>query len=222
MLGLLRSVQRRTVSALHRSLSTVRVVAPSSKRELALPLAFVSVKGWDKEGLLGWESWTKAFSQKGYSSLLCEVDPMHAVARLGSPSLILAALERELVRLLQDPAHSSPFPPLLFTHGPSSLLAETYVSSHPLSGLCLVSPTPASSAHAILPHMFQPPLDEFNYEPGFPIAVVDQGGRTAKEHRLAREFAEEEDDEALVRIIDARRDDQGWQEVQDWMDENGL
>ncbi|GAA5901510.1 hypothetical protein JCM6882_006300 [Rhodosporidiobolus microsporus] len=193
-----------------------------NSRHLALPLAFVSVKGWDDQGSAGWAAWAAAFSRKGYSSLLLEVDSAEAAAKVESPSNVLASLERELVRLLQDPAHSTPFPPLLFAHSLSALLAETYVSSHPLSGLCLVSPTPAAVADERLPSVFKTALDDFNYEPGFPIAVVEQEGQAAPVHRLVKEFAEEDDDEALVRRIVAGWDEQGWERVQAWMDENGL
>ncbi|BGP16050.1 hypothetical protein JCM10213v2_004044 [Rhodosporidiobolus nylandii] len=144
-----------------------------------------------------------------------------AKARAKSSSDLLAKLEQELVRLLQGPAHSSPFPPLLFAHSTAALLAETYVSSHPLSGLCLVDPLPALEAHTQAPSLFKAPLDDFNYEPGFPIAVVEaEKGRT--EHRLLREFAEEDEEDSLVRRIVAKRDHDGWEKVQEWMDEHGL
>lgn len=41
------------IGTVHRSISTITRVqaAPSAKRTLAQPLAFVSVQGWDKQGL---------------------------------------------------------------------------------------------------------------------------------------------------------------------------
>ncbi|GAA5857536.1 hypothetical protein JCM8547_009327 [Rhodosporidiobolus lusitaniae] len=216
---------RGPIMPLHaRVLSTVRVVAPSSDRHLALPLAFLSCTALDGKAPPRWNDWIRSFASRGYQSLLVEVDPVDLPAQGGSPSALLAFLESELVRLLRDPAHSSPFPPLLFAHGATALLAETYVSSHPLSGLCLVSPLPASSAQEKLPEVFKAPLAEFNYEPGFPIAVVQEKGKVgeAGEHRLLREFAEEDNEDALVRRIEGGLDERMWKSVQEWMDENGL
>lgn len=129
------------------------------------------------------------------------------------------------MRLLRDPATSSPFPPLLFAAGSDSLLAETYVSSQPLSALCLVSPVAAPSAHERDPDTYRTPLTtDFDYEPGFPIAVLQEGSSTPP-HRLIRDFANPEDPEdqdGLVRLLVGRRNQQGWQQVMDWMDDNGL
>lgn len=114
---------------------------------------------------------------------------------------------------------------MLFASRASSLLAETYVSSHPLSGLCLVSPLSAPSAHASLPSAFPSPLDDFNYEPGFPIAVVAPQGDAAGAHRLVDEFGPQEgedEDEAIVQRITGGLDDAGWDKVMQWMDQNGL
>lgn len=136
----------------------------------------------------------------------------------------------ELLKLLRDPATSSPFPPLLFAAGSSSLLAETYVSSHPLSALCLVSPVPAPSAHERDPPAYPTALDEFDYEPGFPIAILSPDGSpdagrksfaASPSHRLLRDFADEHD-EGLVRALSGGLDERGWEQVMDWMDENGL
>ncbi|BGP31951.1 hypothetical protein JCM10296v2_003730 [Rhodotorula toruloides] len=205
---------------LARSASSICAVAPSSSRHLALPLALLAVEGWDSHGTQAWEDWISRFAARGYSSLLIEVDPAAA------PSASLDGLESELVRLLRDPSASSPFPPLLFASSGSSLLAEQYVSSHPLSGLCLVDPINASSAHKVLPHYFPKPLSDFNYEPGFPIAVVQSAVKEAdKEHRLVRDFGPQEgevEEDALVRQIQGERDEAGWQKVMDWMDENSL
>ncbi|BGP02642.1 hypothetical protein RTBOTA2_002479 [Rhodotorula toruloides] len=205
---------------LGRSASSFRAVAPSSSRHLALPLAFLAVKGWDSHGTKDWEDWISRFAARGYSSLLLEVDPAAA------PSASLDGLESELIRLLRDPSASSPFPPLLFASSGSSLIAEQYVSSHPLSGLCLVDPVNSSSAHKLLPRFFPKPLDDFNYEPGFPITVVESVKKEAdEEHRLVREFGPQEgedEEDALVRRIQGERDEAGWQKVMDWMDENSL
>ncbi|GAA6002465.1 hypothetical protein JCM10207_001135 [Rhodosporidiobolus poonsookiae] len=206
-----------------RRLSSVRVVRSCADRELAQPLAFLSVQGWPQSQLADWEDWATRFSKEGYSSLLLNLDPAAALNNSDSSSALLAELEREMVRLLRDPANSSPFPPLLFASQASSLVAETYVSSHPLSGLCLVEPTPAPVAHEQLPSVFSSLVDDFNYEPGFPIAVVGAERSTDRqEHRLLKEF-EEEDGEGLVqRVVWGSNATHGWSRLRDWMDENGF
>ncbi|THH16153.1 hypothetical protein EW146_g4442 [Bondarzewia mesenterica] len=67
-------------------------------------------------------------------------------------------------------AMPSPFPPVIFSRSNGALIAQTYISSHPASGLILISPPPSnlSVAKALLPT----PLEEFNYEVKFPVAIV--------------------------------------------------
>ncbi|GAA5958914.1 hypothetical protein JCM8115_000687 [Rhodotorula mucilaginosa] len=224
---MLRSVLSRTLgrpcSRLRCRLSTLRVVPSTADRQLALPLAFLSVNPLGN----GWQDWADRFAQRGYSSLLLDLDASVASAATSSHAR-LEALEQELLKLLRNPATSSPFPPLLFASEADSLVAETYVSSHPLSALCLVSPLPAPSAHERDPDMYPTPLTaDFDYEPGFPIAVLQEGQAPtpAPQHRLLRDFANPEDPEdqdGLVRLLVGRRDQQGWQQVMDWMDDNGL
>ncbi|GAA6061222.1 hypothetical protein JCM10212_002681 [Sporobolomyces blumeae] len=205
-----------------RSVSTARLVESTASRSLALPLCFVSVRGWDTPHLVGWQDWIDRFAAKGYSSLLLDVDPSDAVQRAKSTSELLSVLEQELASLLRDPATSSPFPPLLFASSASTLLAETYVSSHPLSGLVLDEPVVATTARTSLPEIFKTDPAEFNYEPGFPIAVIErERDGAARRHRLIEEFGGDDDDD-LVRRLVAHRDEGGFERVMAWMDENSL
>jgi hypothetical protein len=143
--------------------------------------------------------------------------------RTPADPLFLRETHPELLSLLRDPSTSSPFPPLLFASSISTLLAETYVSSHPLSGLVLHSPLPAPLAHSKFPQAFKTKLDEFDYEPFFPVAVVEGKGKGETQCRLVKEFVEEEDEEdGLVRRLVGDRDEAGWNKVMEWMDENGL
>ncbi|GAA5870706.1 hypothetical protein JCM3774_001730 [Rhodotorula dairenensis] len=209
-----------------RRISTLRFVPSTAERQLALPLAFLAV-GDSSATLPGdrWrQDWADRFAQRGYSSLLLDVDA--SAAQTGTTSQArLELLEQELLKLLRDPATSSPFPPLLFAAGSSSLLAETYVSSHPLSALCLMSPLPAPFAHGRDPVAYPTALDDFDYEPGFPIAILSPDSLPAADspslHRLVRDFTDA-DDNGLVRSLSGGMDEHGWQRVMDWMDDNGL
>lgn len=73
-----------------------------------------------------------------------------------------------------------PFPPIIFARSLSCLIAQTYISSHPASGLFLISPpiSNASVSKALLPSK----LPEFNFEAKFPIAVME----TERKMRLFR------------------------------------
>lgn len=52
--------------------------------------------------------------------------------------------------------------------------------------------------------------------------MVEDGGRPGDEHRLLRDFVDDEEDDGLVRRLTGRRDEAGWERAMDWMDENGL
>lgn len=68
-----------------------------------------------------------------------------------------------------------PFAPVIVARGGGTVIAQTFVESNPASGLILISPpesnesiTTGSSSSSLLPDA----LDEFKYEPLFPLAVV--------------------------------------------------
>lgn len=100
---------------------------------------------------------------------------------------------------LQEQIRSSPspFPPLLCAYGLNCLVAQTYVSSHPLSGLLLVDP-PMTIAQAMeqredLRRRLKDETEEFNYEPYFPVAILTSRRRAEEleQHRLRTEFSED-------------------------------
>lgn len=62
-----------------------------------------------------------------------------------------------------------PFPPVIFARKSASLIAQTYISSNPASGLFLISPPPSNSVSKTL---LPTPLQEFDFEPKFPIAIM--------------------------------------------------
>ncbi|ORY92600.1 hypothetical protein BCR35DRAFT_327722 [Leucosporidium creatinivorum] len=211
----------RPVAHSARFLHTCTTLQPNpTVRNLALPLAFLSVKGWDNKGLEGWNTWTRLFSQAGYASLLIQLDPHSTTGPTHTSQALLASLEADLHSLLTSPSQGSPFPPLLFSSSFSTLLSQTYVSSHPLSGLFLHTPPSPPSAHSLQPSIFKSELKEFTYEPNFPIGVMDSMAQF-EASRLGSEFGEEGEDGWLARV-EGQRDEQGWEKAMEWMDENGL
>ncbi|SCV67398.1 BQ2448_5009 [Microbotryum intermedium] len=204
--------------------------------------------------------WSNLFASKGYESLLVQVHPhigtfssaeQGATHGKGSVDIEtmrkhLAALEGDLLSSFRN-STSTPFPPLLLSHLWSTLLAETYVSSHPLSGLVLCSPPSLSELGRLIrskPHKSlskedvasmavpaasspsSPIQDLFNYEPGFPIAItlppLTAAASSMKEqHRLIRDFGEDGDNNVEA-WLDKSVEEQNWERVMDWMDENRL
>ena len=78
----------------------------------------------------------------------------------------------------------SPFPPIIFSRSHGALITQTYISSHPASGLVLMSPPPsnASAEGSLLPT----PLEEFDYEVKFPVAVVGTKGELERIKTVGR------------------------------------
>lgn len=126
----------------------------------------------------------------------------------------------DLHSILTSPEHGSPFPPILFSSSLSTLISQSYVSSHPLSALFLHRPAPPPSAHALQPSLFPTELQDFTYEPHFPVGVMD-GLREFECSRLSREFGDEGEDGWLSRV-EGSRDEQGWHKAVEWMEENAL
>lgn len=93
----------------------------------------------------------------------------------------------------------NPFPPVLLAHSAgASLIAQAYISSHPVSSLFLLDPALDSTNPNLsitispFPRSLLPtPLShEFNYEPRFPIGVMvfgTEGEKRFAESRLGRE-----------------------------------
>lgn len=149
---------------------------------------------------------------------------------------VLAALEDELARQMREAAVSgggAPFPPIMVARGLATLVAEQYVSSHPLSGLVLVDPplTP-QHAHEANPAQLPTAPEAFTYEIRFPARVVWSPSGVQKllywdVHRI-EEAREDEADEALERFVwDVERDDDelgaGPHEMRKWAeDECGM
>lgn len=122
-----------------------------------------------------------------------------------------------MTSLLRSSAAAS-FPPLLIASHLSTIPAQTYVSSHPLSALLLHSPVPPPTAHEQYPDQFPTEVEQFTFEPHFPVACMHiDGSKGMQDERLVREFDEED-----VARLKGGLDDKGWKKAMEWMDECGL
>ncbi|PAV17523.1 hypothetical protein PNOK_0758800 [Pyrrhoderma noxium] len=89
----------------------------------------------------------------------------------------------------------SPFPPILYAGQLGCLIAQTYVSSHPVSALILDSPPVSCESLLSWPGLskrFPLPLPEFSFEPKFPVLVLERSSANSilKSSRLVLEGAD--------------------------------
>lgn len=109
-----------------------------------------------------------------------------------------------------------PFPPVIFARSSACLIAQTYISSNTASGLFLISPPPSNSASkAFLPT----PLQEFDFEPKFPIAIMASQQEMSvfkKGSRLGRDLG-------VDRIeIENAEGQKAFVAIEQWLDELGI
>lgn len=111
-----------------------------------------------------------------------------------------------------------PFPPIIVARGSACLIAQTYISSNPASGMILISP-PTSNAEMLESSRLPSPLAEFDYEPNFPIAVVgseDETEKLAVAHRICRS---ENVDIITIQGLDENK---MFVEIEKWLDKLGI
>lgn len=117
-----------------------------------------------------------------------------------------------------------PFPPVVFARSAGSLIAQTYISSNPASGLVLISP-PVKNAE--LEHirgqdgspLLATKLTEFDFEPYFPIAVIADPGRMRTLEKTNRLVQEPEVDKFTVDDLEGQ---QAFKDIQNWLDKLGI
>jgi hypothetical protein len=83
-----------------------------------------------------------------------------------------------------------PFAPVIIAAEHSTLLSQSYISSHSASGLVLLSPP---SSTAVATKGTADSLPEFTFEPHFPVLVVapdSQAKHFASQNRLVRDYGD--------------------------------
>jgi pimeloyl-ACP methyl ester carboxylesterase len=99
-----------------------------------------------------------------------------------------------------------------------SLIAQTFVSSHPASGLVLISPPSSNSADSVKA-LLPSPLPEFDFEPRFPISLVsteEESDMLRKSNRLAQDA---DVDVLSVQNVDSQ---EAFVRIEQWLDEVGI
>lgn len=113
----------------------------------------------------------------------------------------------------------TPFAPVFISQSTACLVTQKYISSYPASGLILISP-PTSNAD-LVEDKLPTKVDEFIYEPKFPIAIIDTADRIEKlkaTNRLCK------DPSPFVDIIPVESTDGQplFSAVDKWLDELGV
>lgn len=113
-----------------------------------------------------------------------------------------------------------PFAPVIVSRAAGTLIAQTYISSHPATALLLISPPPSNTAvsQALLPT----PLPEFNFEAKFPCAIMyteQEAERLACEHRL---WEDPGADKISVKSEQALVGQEGIVKIEQWLDDLGI
>lgn len=117
-----------------------------------------------------------------------------------------------------------PFPPVVFARSAGCLIAQTYISSNPASGLVLISP-PADNVELEGAHgqdgspMLPNTLTEFDFEPYFPIAVMATPERMKILEGSNRLVREPEVDKLTVHDLEGQ---QAFNDIQNWLDKLGI
>lgn len=218
--------------------------SPKAHREVPTPLVLFCISKWEghKDGESIYHAFINHFTKEGWNVNCIDLDPdergkNESDQKNLESSLILSRLESTLAEQIRSAANGSgPFPPLLVSYGFSTLIAEQFVSSHPLSGLALINPplTP-SHAHRDRSDIFPTDLKPFTYEPTFPIVIARSKDEADKikhidMHRIERMQQEEEDDDGDESVerrvwdlsIDSNENVSGPYQLREWANENGM
>ncbi|CDW98516.1 hypothetical protein [Sporisorium scitamineum] len=211
--------------------STIQVVAPSSSaaREVPTPLLFLTASKWTSSppASEAFPEWIQHFSAQGYQSLLLDLDPDQPLSDIKDASQLMQVFEKDAIDTLRQAGQTPPFPPIMISRGPASLIAQTYVSSRPLTALQLIDP-PINNAYLRKDHPDLLPADlaEFDFEVTFPVRVVWSQAELQRQqqknvpwydvHRIEHE-REEEADESLDRYTFVE-EKQGAESTQEWLE----
>ncbi|KAG1757410.1 hypothetical protein EDB19DRAFT_1657328 [Suillus lakei] len=213
---LFRSGTRTALQARHLSTFTVRNPPKHAPREVPTPLVFCSASHWD----LGTRNnmsqlFSSMLAEKGHTCIEVDFGPPSEGEGCSSSQNLMDRLSEELKVNLR--LSGSPFPPVIFAQGFASLIAQTYISSHPAQGLFLISP-PLSNA-SLFPSVLPTPLGEFDYELKFPVAVMARPVEIVQLRKYSRLGQDEFVDLIELDNVEGR---DAFLKIEQWLDELGI
>ncbi|KAJ1037814.1 hypothetical protein NDA11_000939 [Ustilago hordei] len=211
--------------------STLKVInaASDAPREVPTPLLFLTASKWtwSPPAADAFSEWIKHFSQQGFRSLLLDLDPDQPIADFRDSAALMELFENDAIDTLRQAGETPFLPPIMITKGPAALIAQTYVSSRPLTALQLIDP-PISNQYLRKdrPELLPNDLAEFNFEATFPLRVLWSQAELQRQqdnsvpwyhvHRIEHE-REEEADESLDRYTYVS-EKQGAETTQEWLE----
>ncbi|WVQ76581.1 hypothetical protein IAR50_006253 [Cryptococcus sp. DSM 104548] len=178
----------------HCSRYLFRQPSPAASRESPWPVVFLRAKGLGEEPG-EWADWSGMFAEKGYTAIEIDITAPTPLPESESPFGQMSNSLSSQIRL-----SAIPFPPIIIARGLSTLLAQTFISDFPASGLVLVDPVPDDDPR---PTGFGTTLDgsskglawawpKFTFEPHFPILLISsqpQLNKLSISNRLLRTHA---------------------------------
>ncbi|KAJ3567367.1 hypothetical protein NP233_g6412 [Leucocoprinus birnbaumii] len=193
----------------------------TAPRESPTPLIFVSAKSWDVDSGRGMDLISSMLAETGFTCLQTDLGLPDPQTRSNSTSMMnwFEGELRSAVRLSMIP-----FPPIIFGRSAGCLIAQTYISSNPATGLVLLSP-PANNTElgSVQAHDNSPilptPLGEFDFEPYFPIMVMATSERMKVLKGLNRLAKNPEVDKFTVNTLEGQ---QAYSDIQNWLDKLGV
>lgn len=105
-----------------------------------------------------------------------------------------------------------------FARSGGTLIAQTYVSSNPVSGLVLICP-PTSTSSQTATRLLPSPLREFDYEPRFPLLIVDTPTGMKEQAAANRLVRDENVDTVSLSNLDGMG---SLMAIEKWMDSVGV
>ncbi|EIW54678.1 uncharacterized protein TRAVEDRAFT_130448 [Trametes versicolor FP-101664 SS1] len=193
----------------------LRTPPSSAPREVPTPLVFASSSSWDANSRTGMSAFASWYAERGYTCLEIDLGKPEGAA---TSEALMSKYESELashIRLL-----AIPFAPVIVSRAGGTLIAQTYISSHPATGLLLISP-PSSNA-AAPPSLLPTPLPEFDFEARFPCAVMCTEAETAQLAEGNRLWQDPAVDKIVVQDEAAIVGQDGVVKIEQWLDDLGI
>ncbi|KAJ8084192.1 hypothetical protein PM082_002959 [Marasmius tenuissimus] len=192
----------------------LREPSNSAPRLVPTPLVFVSASEWHAPNRFR-HGFARMYPEKGYTCLDVDIHlPAEGTNQSETLMEYFVSELRSAIRLT-----TIPFAPVIFARDAACLIAQTYISSHPATGLVLISPPPSNDA-AMKSGILPTPLPEYDFEPTFPIVVVSTPSQMEvlrKEHRLLR------DPQAVDTIVvDDVEGQDAFVKIEEWSDRIGV
>ncbi|ORY32106.1 hypothetical protein BCR39DRAFT_59132 [Naematelia encephala] len=213
----------------------IRPPSPAAIRESPTPLVLVRAQGLNyskgtsaassEDEEEDWTSWSGMFAEKGYTTLELDITAP-ASSSSNSPLGAMTNMLASHIRLM-----AIPFPPVIISSGQSCLLTQAYVEDHPASGLVLINPPPDDDPNPKKNVQGEGEGErgwvwpKFNYEPRFPILVMEEEG-VVKAERLTKAaeagVGRGGKGVSLEALRDGPRGEKSRTQVERWLDRSGF